>query len=233
MVRWNLCLPGVLSFFLMAVAATAADGWVELFDGKSLAGWTKAAHGKADYTVQDGAILGRTVEKSPNTFLTSDREYGDFELEFEVRVHDELNSGVQIRSREKTADDIPKGSDGKGESGIGRFHGPQVEIERSPGFAGYIYGESTKYGWLSPEPKDPAVRHSRMKNGEWNQVRVVAKGPRIQTWVNGHPVADLTHAASYPPPPKGKIGLQVHGIAPGTGPFDVAWRNIRIRETGQ
>ncbi len=230
MVRWNLCLLGAWSLILLAVPAAAADGWAELFDGKSLAGWTRAAHGQAEYTVQDGTIHGRTVEKSPNTFLASDREYGDFELEFEVRVHDQLNSGVQIRSREKTANDISPGSDGKGESGIGRFHGPQVEIERSPGFAGYIYGESTKYGWLSPEPKDPAVRHTWMKSGEWNKIRVLAKGPRIQTWVNGHPVADLTHEEIYRTHPKGKIGLQVHGIAPGTGPFDVAWRNIRIRE---
>jgi hypothetical protein len=58
----------------------------------------------------------------------------------------------------------------------------------------------------------------------------VAKGDRIQTWINGHQVADLTHTGIYETHPKGHIGLQVHGIASGTGPFDVAWRRIRIRE---
>lgn len=208
----------------------AADDWVSLFDGKTLNGWTRAAHGKAEYVVKDGTIYGRTVEGSPNTFLASNQEFGDFELEFEVRVHNDLNSGVQIRSREKTAADIPAGENPQGGNGIGRFHGPQVEIESSPGQSGYIYGEATKYGWLSPEPKDEKHSHDYMQNGEWNKFRIVAKGPRIQTWINGHAVADLTHEEIYRTHPKGHIGLQVHGIAAGTGPFDVAWRNIRIRE---
>jgi hypothetical protein len=69
-----------------------------------------------------------------------------------------------------------------------------------------------------------------MKNGDWNSYRIVAKGPRIQTFINGKPVADLTHEAIYKSHPKGFIGLQVHGIKKGTGPYSVAWRNIRIKE---
>ncbi|MCA9060253.1 MAG: DUF1080 domain-containing protein, partial [Planctomycetaceae bacterium] len=154
---------------------------------------------------------------------------------FDVRVHDSLNSGCQIRSREKTAADVQEetartGKEPKGGNGLGRFHGPQVEIEASPGQSAYIYGEATGYGWLSPEPQDPKHSHSYMKNGEWNSYRIVAKGPRIQTWINGHQVADLTNEAIYKTHPKGHLGLQVHGIKAGTGPFDVAWRNIRIRE---
>lgn len=209
----------------------AEDGWVNLFDGKTLKGWTPAAHGKAEYKVVDGTIHGQTVEGSPNSFLTSDQEFGDFELEFEVRVHNDLNSGVQIRSREKTEEDCKAyGDNPAGGNGVGRFHGPQVEVEASPGQSAYIYGEATKYGWLSPEPKDEKHFHNHMKNGEWNKFRIVAKGPRIQTWINGEAVADLTHEEIYKTHPKGKIGLQVHGIAAGTGPFDVAWKNIRIRE---
>ena len=166
-----------------------------------------------------------TVEGSPNTFLASEKEFGDFELEFEVKVHDQLNSGVQIRSRGKTEADVDANK-----QGLGVFHGPQVEIEAGPGQAGYIYGESTKYGWLSPEPKDEKHTHDFFKNGEWNQYRIVAKGARIQTWINGHMVADLSHEEIYKTHPKGHIGLQVHGIGAGTGPFDVSWRNIRIRE---
>ncbi|MCA9084303.1 MAG: DUF1080 domain-containing protein [Planctomycetaceae bacterium] len=198
----------------------AEEGWVSLFDGKTLNGWTQATQGIAKYDVQDGTIHGVTVDGSPNSFLTSDREFGDFELEFEVKVHDELNSGVQIRSREKTAAD----------GDAGRFFGPQVEIESSPGQSGYVYGEATGLGWLSEAPKDNSHSHSHIRNGEWNKYRIVAQGPRIQTWINGEKVEDLTHEGIYKTHPKGKIGLQVHGIKKGTGPFDVAWKNIRIRE---
>jgi hypothetical protein len=69
-----------------------------------------------------------------------------------------------------------------------------------------------------------------MKNGEWNSFRIVAKGARIETFINGKAVADLNHEDVYKSHPKGHIGLQVHGIKKGTGPYDVAWRNLRIRE---
>jgi hypothetical protein len=104
-----------------------------------------------------------------------------------------------------------------------------VELEKSPGFTGYVYGEATQYGWLSPEPKSGGKPHELMKSGDWNRIRILAKGPRIQTWVNDQPVADLTHDEIYKTHPRGHIGLQVHGIAAGTGPFDVSWRNIRVR----
>lgn len=226
-----LALAALTAFSLTSPAA--ADGeWISLFDGKTLAGWKPSTLGTAKYTVVDGTIRGETVEGSPNTFLLSEQQYGDFELEFEVKVHDKLNSGVQIRSREKTEADLAStGKGGKPAADLNRFFGPQVEIEASPGQAGYIYGEATGLNWLSPEPQQkPEASHSHMKNGEWNHFRVVAKGPRIQTFINGQAVADLTHEVIYKSHPKGHIGLQVHGIKKGDGPFDVAWRNLRIRE---
>ena len=219
--RQILALCALAAFFTSSTC-NADDGWVSLFDGKTLSGWNRAALGKAEYEVKDGAIHGTTVEGSQNSFLASEKEYGNFELKFEVRVHDKLNSGVQIRSREKTADDDKKD--------VGRFFGPQVEIESSPGQSGYVYGEATGLKWLSEEPKDKSHSHSHVKNGEWNKFRIVAEGPRIQTWINGEKVADLTHEEVYKTHPKGKIGLQVHGIKKGTGPYDVSWRNIKIRE---
>jgi hypothetical protein len=211
-------------------AADPAGDWISLFDGKTLSGWKHSTVGTATYTVVDGAIHGETVEGSQNTFLLSEEQYGDFELEFEVKVHDSLNSGVQIRSREKSEADLAtSGKDGKPATDLARFFGPQVEIEASPGQAGYVYGEATGLGWLSPEPKDDAHSHQHMKNGEWNQFRIVAKGSRIQTFINGVAVADLTQEEVYKTHPKGHLGLQVHGIKAGTGPFDVSWKNIRIR----
>ena len=204
----------------LAVAATARaddakgkDGFRPLFDGKTLNGWTQK-NGTATYRVEDGTIVGKTSEGSPNSFLCSDRDYSDFELRFEVKVDDPLNSGVQIRSKS-----IP-------EKNNGRVHGPQVEIATN-GTAGFIYGEALGTGWLSEDREDPKAK-AAFKKGEWNQYRVVAKGNSIKTWVNGVPVANLVDEKSGMS--SGFIGLQVHGIRKGTGPYEVRWRNIEIKE---
>lgn len=206
-----------------------------LFDGKSLDGWHPSTIGEATYEVEDGTIVGTTKEGSPNSFLLSNSQYGDFVLEFDVKVDDGLNSGVQIRSREKTAEDVAAEAEAAGKkpnknAAVGRLFGPQIEIEKSPGQAGYIYGEATGFGWLSPEPADKEHAHEHIKNGEWNHYKVKAQGPRIQTWINGEKVADLTHEEIYKSHPKGHIGLQVHGIKKDTGPYQVSWKNISIRE---
>jgi hypothetical protein len=191
------------------------DGWVALFDGKSLSGWEQK-NGTATFRVDQGTVLGKTSEGSPNSFLCSTKEYGDFELKFEVKVDDPLNSGVQIRSASKP------------DFNNGRVHGPQVEIATN-GTAGFIYGEALGTGWLSDEAgmQDPEKK-AAFKKGEWNTYRVLAQGKSIKTWINGVPVADLVDEKSNMP--KGFIGLQVHGIAKGTGPYEVRWRNIEIKE---
>ena len=209
-----------ISAVALISAPVMAGEWVSLFNGKNLDGWIQK-NGTATYSVEDGTIVGVTSDGSPNSFLCSKKDYGNFELEFEVKVHNSLNSGVQIRSQTKETDK---------KDTFGRVNGPQVEIEASGNNgaeAGYIYGEATGRGWLTPQ--DQLVPHKKMKDGEWNKFRVVANGPHIQTWINGEMVADLTDEAIYETHPKGFIGLQVHGIKKGDGPFDVAWRNIRIK----
>ena len=207
----------VMGVTLMAGPALAGE-WVSLFDGKSLDGWTQK-NGTATYRIEDGAIVGKTAEGSPNSFLCTDKLYGDFELEFEVKVDSGLNSGVQIRSQTK---------DG---TNAGRVNGPQVEIEASGSKgaeSGYVYGEATGRGWLTP--KERLKPHKHFKDGQWNKYRVVAKGPQIQTWINDQPIEDLTDEAIYKTHAKGFIGLQVHGIGKKAGPFEVSWRNLRIKE---
>lgn len=102
---------------------------------------------------------------------------------------------------------------------------PKVEIAWSPDSAGYIYGESTGRGWLTPDAE--RVEHSHFKNEEWNEYRILCKGQNIKTWLNGKPIADLTDAESDH---EGIIGLQVHGVGKRTEPLFVRWRNIKIRE---
>jgi len=71
--------------------------------------------------------------------------------------------------------------------------------------------------------------HKHFKDGEWNKYRILAKGPRIQVWINKVQISDLTDVPKYKAYPKGFIGLQVHGVG-NRGPFDVAWKNLKIRE---
>ena len=191
-------------------------------NGKTLAGWTQK-NGTATYVVKDGVITGTTSEGSPNSFLCTVKEYGDFEFEFEVKVDDGLNSGVQIRSQTKE-------EPGKTVFNTGRVNGPQVEIESSGADgaeAGYVYGEATGRGWLTPPER--LIPHKHFKDGEWNQFRVVAKGARIQTFINGQKIEDIEDEAIYKTHSKGFIGLQVHGIGKDKGPFSVSWRKLRIK----
>lgn len=218
--KWALAALAVASL----CSPAAAGEWITLFDGETLNGWTQR-NGYATYRVEDGAIVGRTSAGSPNSFLCSTTHFGDFELEFEVKVDDQLNSGVMIRSAQKTE------STGSGRNNAaGRVYGPQVEIEASgPDGAesGYVYGEATGDGWLTPE--DELIPHKAMRDGEWNSYRIVAKGARIQTWINGKEIEDLADEEIFKTHAGGFIGLQVHGIGPGSGPYEAAWRNIRIK----
>lgn len=202
---------------LIGVSANAdhhAKKFVSIFDGKTLEGWTQR-NGTATYEVKDETIVGTTKKGSPNSFLCSNKLYGDFELLFEVKVHNSLNSGVQIRSQTKGG---PKG----------RVNGPQVEIEASGekgAESGYVYGEAAG-GWMTPA--DKRKPHKHFKDGEWNKYRVLAEGAHIQTWINDQQISDLVDKEKLKTHPKGFIGLQVHGVG-NRGPFDVAWRNLKIR----
>ena len=210
-------------FGLVLVALTVAvvsgsvygkpDGWMKLFNGKNLDGFEQR-NGTAKYSVDEGCLLGVTNEGSPNSFMCTKKEYSDFELTFEVKVDNQLNSGVQIRSKSK------------GGKPSGRVHGPQVEIATN-GTAGFIYGEALGTGWLSQKRDDP-VKNKAFNKGKWNKYKVKAVGNHIHTWVNGVQIADLTDTKSKMS--KGFIGFQVHGIRKGTGPYEVRWKNIMIRD---
>ena len=211
---------GLLTLLCVGCVTMDKDnGWIGLFDGKTLNGWIQK-NGTATYRVEDGTIVGQSTKGSPNAFLCSEREFGDFELTFDVKLRNpELNSGVQIRSQTKE----PSGNEK-----FGRVNGPQVEIAaggESGSVSGYVYGEACG-GWMTLE--DKLLPHKAFKNTDWNSYRVVAKGARIQTWINGQQIEDLVDEAKLASHPKGFIGLQVHGVGD-KGPFEVAWRNIRIK----
>ncbi len=215
---------------LLLIAASAGAGqWVDLFDGKTLDGWTIHS-GFARYEVENGTILGTAVKGSPNSFLCTDREYGDFTLEFEVKCDPKLNSGVQIRSQiaEKEKFFVFTGRDGKPrirKIPVDRVYGYQVEIASSPGNSGGIYDEARRGFFLAGVGDSPEAAGA-LRNNEWNRYKIECKGSSIKTWINGIACADLKDSMDA----KGTIGLQVHGVGKNFQPYQVRWRNIRIRE---
>ena len=84
--------------FAGAAGTTGAAEWRALFNGNNLNGWRQVG-GQAEYRVEDGEIVGVSVPDSPNSFLITRRNCGDFILEYEVFVDPLLHSGVQIRSQ--------------------------------------------------------------------------------------------------------------------------------------
>ncbi|MFC4993937.1 3-keto-disaccharide hydrolase [Rubritalea tangerina] len=194
-----------------AHAAPLEEGFEAIFNGKDLTGWS-VKNGRAEYRVEDGAIVGTTVKGSPNTFLSTDKHYANFDLRFDVMLDDDaLNSGCQIRSN--SSQDYRRG----------QVHGYQVEIESLNGTAGFIYDEGRR-GWLSKDRSGEEKRQA-YKKGEWNAYRVVCVGDTLKTWVNGVLVADLEDGMTR----SGFIGLQVHSV-PGDPKWQVRWKNIRIKE---
>jgi hypothetical protein len=204
----------LLALVLAPTAIMATDhGFQDLFNGKDLSGWNQR-NGTATYRVEDGCIVGRTSDGSPNSFLCTDQLYGNFELMFDVKVDSRLNSGVQIRSQNV------------GGTAAGRVNGPQVEISLD-GMAGYVYGEAAG-GWMTPDADRKP--HELFKDGEWNRYHIVAWNNTIQTWINGRQVSDLTHDEKFESHPRGFIGLQVHGIPREQGPYEVRWKNLKLRD---
>src|SRR5665648_103188 len=190
----------------------AKGNWEKIFNGKDLTGWERL-NGTAEYTVVNGEIVGTSKTNSPNTFLATTRTFGDFILEYEMKMDTGLNSGVQIRSLSKP------------DYNNGRVHGYQVECDDAPrGWSAGIYDEARR-GWLYPMEYNQAAKKS-YKRAQWNKYRVEAIGNSIRTWLNGVPCANLVDDMT----PAGFIALQVHAIGKeeANAGKTILWRDIRI-----
>jgi hypothetical protein len=186
--------------------------WENLFNGKDLQGW-KQLNGKASYTIANGEIVGTTVSNEPNSFLATEKNYGDFILELELLVDNSMNSGIQIRSESKP------------DYQNGRVHGYQVEVDPSSRkWSAGLYDEARR-GWLYPMDINPAGQNA-FKKDTWNKYRIECIGSSIRTWLNGIPTANLVDNLT----PSGFIALQVHAIDKNDQPGkQIRWRNIRIQ----
>ena len=185
--------------------------WIFLFDGETLNGWTIKG-GEAQYEVRDEIIVGITAHNTPNTFLTTDKMYGDFILELDYKVDSSMNSGIQIRSNS-----FPHYRNG-------RVHGYQIEIDPSErAWSAGIYDEARR-GWLNTMDNNPKAQQA-FKQNDWNHYRIEAIGDTLKTWINDVPASYLIDEKTS----SGFIGLQVHSIGKeqnaGT---EIQWKNIRI-----
>jgi hypothetical protein len=225
-VRSTATLLAVAGAFALATGLRADEkaAFKPLFNGKDFKGWIQQG-GKANYRVEKGEVVGTTVPNTSNSFLCTDRYYGDFILELEFKVQDGMNAGVQIRSHYY---DEPKTVESGGRKitiPAGRVHGYQVEIDPSArAWTGGIYDEGRR-GWLFDLKNNEPARKA-FKHNDWNTFRVECRGDSIKTWLNGVAAADLKDGMT----PAGVIALQVHGVGKREEPMEVRWRNIRIQE---
>lgn len=202
----------LICIMLTSCSNKSKEPWVDLFNGKDLSGWVQK-NGEAVYEVNNGVIIGKTVLHTPNSFLCTEKNYGDFILEYEAKVDPSLNSGVQIRSESN-----PDFRDG-------RVHGYQIELDPSDrAWSAGIYDEAGR-GWLYPLDLNPSAESAFIPD-DWNRFRVECIGSHIKTFLNGIAVANLydEHTA------EGFIALQVHAVGddPEKEGIEVMWRNIRI-----
>lgn len=198
-----------------SLGAANAQQWQSLFNGKDLKGW-KQLGGAAQYEARNGEIVGITVANTPNSFLVTEKDYGDFIFEVEIKLEDPFNSGIQFRSESKP------------DYLNGRVHGYQMEVDPSARkWSGGIYDESRR-GWLYPMELNEKNKID-LKTGQWYKYRIECIGSNLKTFINGKLMAQVIDNTTA----KGFFALQVHTIgSQAEAGRAIHWKNIRIQTTG-
>ena len=227
-----------VSMILLATVlgtATAADakkdkkadnekGFVSMFNGKDLTGWEGQPGG---WWVEDGMITGQSTKEKPCSRAHYLMWRGGKPADFELRVSYRLvsgNSGIQIRSRELANWDTS---------------GYQADMEDGQQWSGCLF-EHTRGGVAMrgtsvvyeedgtkhiKEIADPVKLLKRIKNGEWNEYRIIAKGSKIKLIINGIVMAEVDDRDKKNAAKSGVIALQMH---PGP-PMKVQFKDLRIK----
>ncbi|MEP3481512.1 MAG: DUF1080 domain-containing protein [Fuerstiella sp.] len=188
-------------------AADTKNEFIKLFDGKTFEGWDGD---KTVFRIENAAIVGGQLKaKIPhNYFLECDRLFADFELRLQFKLRGKnTNAGVQIRSKR-----IPDHHE---------MIGYQADLGQN--YWGCLYDESRRRKVLAGPEKRQLEKV--LKKEDWNDYRIVCRGPRIQLFINDMKTVDFVETDPEIPL-NGRIAVQIHG-----GPAGEAWyRNIRIRE---
>jgi hypothetical protein len=193
---------GLLGFCGGGLSGQESGKAQSLFNGKDLAGWV-TPDDKSLFTVEDGEIVGRTKgDLKKNEFLATAKPYRDFVFKAKVKYRNG-NSGIQFRSK-RTPD--------------GAVSGPQADV--AEGYWGLLYEERGR-GILERYPEDKAKE--LVKNNDWNEFVITAKGKHVTIDFNGTRIIDRTDDKFDD---EGIIALQVH-VGP---PMEVRYKDIEINE---
>ena len=239
--RFSLLLAIVLSGLVMA--QSKEDGFVQLFDGKTLSGWHvsgKTGHSRASgfrsggkWVVEEGAIIGSQDIPGNGGIIITDEQFGDFEIALEMKNDFGPDSGLFLRSTEdgkawQAMIDYHAGGNlmgiyGEGLGGKPNVHNftflddvTRIKVDAAPTPLPVLI-ESWPHFW---------------RHGEWNELRarIINNPPTFTTWINGVKMMEWTETEKRHPD-KGGIALQVHGGGDLTKQF-VRYRNIRVKRIG-
>ena len=193
-----------LVFFLMLSVSNIAEAQKSksIFNGKNLDGWVN--HGTEKWYVEDGLLICESGPDKAYGYLSTEKNYDDFELEVEFYQEANGNSGVFFRSTFEGT----------------KVSGWQVEVAPPNHDTGGIY-ESYGRGWLVQIPDE---KENILKMGEWNKLKIRVVGGRATTWLNGQQMVDITDDKIAEG--KGAIALQIHD----GGGIKVKWRNLMVTE---
>ncbi len=193
----------LLIFSLLFISSAAdAQGFKKLFNGKNLNGWT--IHGTEKWYVDKGNLVCESGPKKEYGYLSTNKNYKNFILEYDFKLEANGNSGVFIRSN----------IDGT------KISGWQVEVAPPGNGTGGIY-ESYGRGWLT---KPTAEEESGLSPDGWNKGKIHVINDEITTWLNGKQISHLKDAKIGEG--NGFIALQIHS----GGGIRVRWKNIKIKE---
>jgi HEAT repeat protein len=213
----------------MLVLATVAFGQEKsLFNGKDLTGWDAKP---GWWTVEDGALTSESTAEKPckkcNYLIWKGGEPGDFELTLDFKLTGQGNSGIQIRSERRPDFDT---------------YGYQADMDWDGKLVGYVYHH--KRGLIAARGQkvvipprgekkvetigDAAKLKEVYKKGDWNQYKILCRGPNISLHVNGTLMCQVTDNDAKTAKPDGIIALQMH---PGP-PMKVQFKNIMLKPLG-
>lgn len=215
----------------------------KIFDGKTLNGW----EGDANYwRVENGCLVGEIKPDKPlktNSFIVwQGGQPGDFELTLQFRISEKGNSGINYRSEKLT--DIPHALRGYQADidGANRYTGQNYEERKRTTLA--YRGQQVTIPPSNLAPKEGSKNNAwtpmqvtgslgtsdelkaKIKSEDWNTCRIVAKGNRLQHYINGVLMSDVTDNDTVNGSRKGFLGMQVH-VGP---PMKVEYKDIVLKE---
>lgn len=173
-----------------------------IFNGKDLTGWK--IYGTEKWYVENGLLICESGPDKQYGYLATEKFYKNFDLTVEFLQVSDGNSGVFFRSTVEGT----------------KITGWQCEVAPKGHDTGGIY-ESYGRGWLKQIEDE---KENILKPGEWNTMRLRVVGDRVQTWLNGTQMVDLTDEKIGQG--NGSIALQIHE----GGGIKVKWRNLNIEE---